>query len=86
MFDNQLEQELNGLSPEERDAVLKILQEYSIGDNSSTFNQLLFEDYEEIPADINTFMHNRKYLGNALYDAEGKFTIFGCTECQSRSE
>lgn len=76
MFDNQLEQELNGLSPEERSAVLKILQEYSTGDNSSTYNQLLFEDYEEIPVDINTFMHNKKYLGNALYDAEGKFTIF----------
>ena len=76
MFDNQLDKELSGLSPEERDAVLKILQEYSVGDNSSTFNQLMYEDFEEIPVDINTFMHNKKYLGNALYDSEGRFTIF----------
>ena len=35
-----------------------------------------YSDYEEIPVDIMTFMHDRKYLGNALYNKEGKFTIF----------
>ena len=66
MFDNQLEKDLNGLSPEERNAVLKILQEYSTGDNSSTFNEILYSDYEEIPVDIDTFLHDPKYLGRGL--------------------
>ena len=51
MFDNQLENELNGLSPEERNAVLKILQEYSVGDNSSTFNNIVLFELNS----VNTF-------------------------------
>ena len=76
MFDNQIMKDLDGLSKEEQIAVLKILQEYSSGDSSSTYNEILNDDYDEIPVDIHTFMHNRAYLGNALYDNEGKFTIF----------
>ena len=76
MFDNQLEQELNGLSPEERAAVLKILQEYSVGDNSSTFNEILYSDYEEVPVGIDEFLHNPKYLGRGLINEEGKFTVY----------
>lgn len=76
MFDNQLEQDLNGLSPEERAAVLKILQEYSVGDNSSTFNDILHSDYDEVPVDIDTFLHDPKYLGRGLINEEGKFTVY----------
>ena len=76
MFDNQLEQELNGLSPEERAAVLKILQEYSVGDNSSTFNEILYSDYDEVPVGIDEFLHNPKYLGRGLTNEEGKFTVY----------
>ena len=76
MFDNQLENELSGLSPEERAAVLKILQEYSTGDNSSTFNELLYSDYDEVPVDIDTFLHEPKYLGRGLINEEGKFTVY----------
>ncbi len=76
MFDNQIMKDLDGLSKEEQIAVLKILQEYSSSDSSSTYNKILEDDYDEIPVDIHTFMHNKRYLGNALYDNEGKFTIF----------
>ena len=68
--------DLDGLSKEEQLAVLKILQEYSSSDSSLTYNQILEDDYDEIPVDIVTFMHDKRYLGNALYDNEGKFTIF----------
>ena len=76
MFDNQLSRELDGLSPEERSAVLKILREYSIGDTSSTFNSILQSDYEEIPVGIDEFLHNPKYLGRGLTNEEGKFTVY----------
>jgi len=37
---------------------------------------MLYEDYDEVPVPIHEFLHNRKYLGNALYDNEGRFTVF----------
>jgi len=67
---------LDGLTKEEKEAVLKILNEMSSEGSSSTMNNLLEEDWAEIPVDIDTFIHEKKYLGNALYDMEGRFTIF----------
>lgn len=67
---------LEGLSPAEKEYALKILQQYATDGNSELLNNLKYADYEEIPVDIITFMHDRKYLGNALYNKEGKFTIF----------
>ena len=67
---------LDGLSPAEKEYALKILQQYANEGTSSLYNDLKYADYEEIPVDIITFMHNKKYLGNALYNKEGKFTIF----------
>ena len=67
---------LDNLSEQERALALQILKEYSDAGNSATYKDLLFVDFDEIPVDIDTFLHNKKYLGNALYDAEGKFTLF----------
>ena len=68
---------LDSLSPEERDYALQILSEYVTNDGASELlTNLEYADYEEIPVDIKTFLHDRKYLGNALYNQEGKFTIF----------
>lgn len=67
---------LDGLSPEERELTLKILQQYATEGMSDLFTDLEYSDYEEIPVDIITFMHDRRYLGNALYNQEGKFTVF----------
>lgn len=66
---------LESLSTEERKEVLKILEQLSNGDNSS-YNALLREDYDEIPVDIETFLHDPKYLGNGLINDEGKFTVY----------
>jgi len=68
--------ELKNLTEQERKAVLEILKEYSDTGNSTSLSSLMYEDWDEIPVDITTFLHNRKYLGNALYDQEGKFTLF----------
>lgn len=68
--------DLKNLTEQERKAVLEILKEYSDTGNSTSLSSLMYEDWDEIPVDITTFLHNRKYLGNALYDQEGKFTLF----------
>lgn len=68
--------ELEKLSPQEKELAKKILAEYSNTGKSFTFNNLIFEDYEEIPVDIETFLKDPKYLGGGLVNAEGKFTVF----------
>lgn len=70
------EQLLNKLSERERQEVEKILKEYSSDGQSQTYNNLLYADYEEIPADIETFLKDPKYLGRGLINEEGKFTVF----------
>ena len=67
---------LKDLSEEERQEVFKILNELSKEGKSEAYDKLLYEDYEEIPVTIEKFLHDRKYLGNALYDPDGRFTLF----------
>lgn len=66
---------LSNLSEQEKQEVLKILQQLSTGDTSS-YDSLLKEDYEEIPVDIEVFLRDKKYLGNGLINDEGKFTVY----------
>lgn len=74
MFDNL--EELKDLSEKEKELALKILEEYSKNGSSNQLNKLLYEDYEEVPINIEEFLHNKQYLGNGLTDEEGRFTIF----------
>ena len=67
---------LDNLTQEERDAALEILKQLSSSGASEKLNSLMKEDWAEIPVDITTFLHDKRYLGNALYDQEGKFTLF----------
>lgn len=66
---------LDRLSKEEREYALKILKDISNG-KDDLYNNLLKEDYNEIPVDIETFIHDPYYLGRGLMNAEGKFTLF----------
>lgn len=68
--------ELENLSSEEKDEVLKILNQISSTGTSEDYNKLLLEDYDEIPVDIETFLRDKKYLGNGLIDDEGRFTVY----------
>ena len=68
--------ELEGLSEEERKYALEILKEYSDKGHSEKLNQIVYSEYKEIPVDIVTFIHDKEYLGNALTDPDGRFTIF----------
>lgn len=67
--------ELDGLSEKEKELAIKLLNELSSG-NDITYNNLRYEDFDEIPVDITTFLHDKQYLGNALYDIEGRYTLF----------
>ena len=67
---------LDGLSEEERQVALSILKEYANEGKSDTLDELKYLDFDEIPADIHTFLHDKQYLGRGLYDNEGRFTVF----------
>ena len=73
VIDNEI---LKELSPEEREKVLAMLKEFGEKGYSEQYNEILYSDYEEIPVDIHTFLHNPDYLGKALTDEEGRFTLF----------
>lgn len=67
---------LNELNASEKEAVLSILKEYKEKGTSQKFNELLYSDYREIPTDIETFITDDKYMGQAWKDNEGKLKIF----------
>ena len=66
---------LNNLSEQERKVLIETLSNISKGD-SSLYRQLKYQDFDEIPVDIETFLHDKNYLGNGLIDSEGRFTVF----------
>lgn len=70
------EKQFEGLSEKEKEIALRILQEYSNTGKSETYNNLLYEDYNEIPVDIITFISDERYLGNAWKDADGKLKLY----------
>lgn len=67
---------LDGLSENERAYALKILQDLAATGFSADFNNLKYADYEEVPVDIETFLHDPKYLGKGLTNEEGRFTVY----------
>lgn len=71
-----LPKELQGLSEEELRVAKEILSQLATEGKSEKLDDLKYADYAEIPVDIETFLHERQYLGNALYDQDGRFTLF----------
>ena len=73
---DDINEKLKGLPEEERKVALEILKQYSKDGKSELYESLKYADYDEIPVDIHTFLHDKKYLGAALYDPDGRFTLF----------
>ena len=67
---------LESLSAEEKEVALEILRQISKTGSSELFDTLRYADFEEVPVDINTFIHDRNYIGAGLYDSDGRFTVF----------
>lgn len=63
-------QELNNLTAEEKQAVKAMIDEISKYGKSEELSNLYYEDYEEIPVDLETFLCSPTYLGN--YTNNGK--------------
>ena len=68
--------ELEGLNDEERKIALEILKQYSNSGSSKLFDDLLYSDYNEIPVDIETFITDNRYLGNAWKDTRGNLKLY----------
>lgn len=66
---------LDSLSEQEKKVLLETLSNMSKGD-SGLYQQLKYQDFDEIPVDIETFLYDKNYLGNGLIDSEGRFTVF----------
>ena len=73
---DKFQDELNTLTEQERNLVFQILSEYSKKGTSLQLQSLLYEDYDEIPVDIDTFLDDPQYLGQGLVNEEGKKTVF----------
>ena len=68
---------LDNLSEKEREYALKILEDLAKSDgNSKLYDDLKYADYSEIPVDIETFLTNDHYLGQAWKDATGKLKLY----------
>ena len=73
---NISKEQLESLSPEERRLALEILEQYAKKGSSDIFNDLIYEDYEEIPVDIETFLTDDNYMGQAWKDSENKLKVY----------
>ena len=69
-------EELNGLSEKEKELALQILNQFSKSGKSELYNNLLYEDYKEIPVDIITFIKDPNYLGKAWHLSDGTCKLF----------
>ena len=73
---SDIQKELNNLTEDEKKVALEILKQYSQSGSSDVYQDLVYQDYEEIPVDIETFLYNDYYLGKSLIDAEGRKTVY----------
>lgn len=76
MTSEELDDYMKTLSPEEQEEIMKILKEISETGDSNTLKNLIDEDYEEIPVDIETFLKSPEYLGASFVDKDGRFSIY----------
>lgn len=67
---------LDSLDPKEKELALEILKQYSSTGYSEIFDKLKYEDYKEIPVEIEQFITDDNYLGRAWKDSEGKLKLY----------
>lgn len=67
---------LESLNEEEKALALNILKELGEQGVSKTYNELLYDDYKEVPVSIETFLNDNRYLGYAWKDINGKSKLY----------
>jgi hypothetical protein len=63
LLENNLEI-LNKLNDDEMEVVKNILSQIADNGKSKELEDIYYEDYEEIPVDLTTFLCDEQYLGN----------------------
>ena len=61
-------EELESLTDQEREILFNMVKELNEYGASNTLKSIWYEDYEEVPVDIDTFIDDERFLGNALGD------------------
>ena len=59
-------EELESLTDQEKKILFDMLNELNTYGSSNTLKSIWYEDYEEVPVDIDTFIDDERFLGNAL--------------------
>lgn len=72
----ELNKILDQLTPQEKELALSVLKEYASTGHSTLLDDIILEDYAEMPVDIETFVDSYEYLGNAWHDSEGKTKLY----------
>lgn len=73
---SDIQKELDNLTEDEKKVAIEILKQYSESGSSDVYQDLVYQDYEEIPVDIETFLYDEYYLGKSLIDSEGRKTVY----------
>lgn len=73
---NDFLSKINNLSDKEKNITFQILKDLAKNGKSAALENIKYADYAEIPVDIETFLKDPRYLGKALVDEEGRFTVF----------
>lgn len=70
-----IQDQLKGLNEVEKQYVLSILKDMDKG-NDKSFTDLMYEEYNEVPVDIETFITDDNYMGQAWKDSEGNLKLY----------
>ena len=63
------DEELQALTPSERKILDDLVRELQDTGSSNTLKSVWFEDYDEVPVDIETFIRDENYLGSSIGDS-----------------
>ena len=75
-MDTNTEKKLKELPEEEQKVALEILKQLQETGRSDIYNSLIYQDYNEIPVDIETFLTDDRYLGIPSKDKYGKSKVY----------
>ena len=73
---DDINKRLEGLPENERKVALEILKQYSEKGRSDIYDSLIYQDYREIPVDIETFLTDDRYLGIPSKSIDGKSKVY----------
>lgn len=66
LTDSNLANELENLTEQERQILIQMAKEFSDKGSSNVLKSLWYEDYDEVPVDIDTFLDDPRYFGDVL--------------------